>query len=432
MFQFTGGVAAMQKAFGVDGIVGATAPAVTGGPGVAGDAVTGGTAADAVHPQLKSSVARVIARMAEQGYRVRVTEMLRSQARQDELYAQGRTAPGNIVTWTRDSKHLAGLAADLIVNDSYGDPKAYELLQRIANEEGLRTLGKRDGGHVELSGVGGIASTTPGSSAAAGGMAAAVALQQKRTRNAQAHKDRVAAAAVIQRYKQSTRPLLPGVDGELPPGQRLSTLGYDMLRSDDPLSPFSVENVGNSNFGATPKLSWKSRWATAKPQLLGSGAQMVGSMGGAWLGGQVGGKGKESYASEGASIGMGLGSAFGAPGALIGGLAGGLFGGLFGKGEKPRQEPAMAALEKIERNTAQQLDLIEVQTNLLRLDSRFMNVPANFTVPTFRPGAAGSGDVSINIYPQPGQNPHTIAQAVVGALRGEQGRRGSSVDLRDM
>ena len=42
-----------------------------------------------------------------------VVEGLRSQARQAELYAQGRTKPGPKVTWTLESKHIEGRAVDL-------------------------------------------------------------------------------------------------------------------------------------------------------------------------------------------------------------------------------------------------------------------------------------------------------------------------------
>lgn len=43
-----------------------------------------------------------------------VTESFRTKARQLELYAQGRTKPWRIVTWTRDkSKHLIGEAIDI-------------------------------------------------------------------------------------------------------------------------------------------------------------------------------------------------------------------------------------------------------------------------------------------------------------------------------
>lgn len=42
-----------------------------------------------------------------------VTEAFRSQRRQDELYAQGRTRPGKVVTWTRHSTHTQRIAMDL-------------------------------------------------------------------------------------------------------------------------------------------------------------------------------------------------------------------------------------------------------------------------------------------------------------------------------
>jgi len=39
---------------------------------------------------------------------------VRSQAEQDRLYAQGRTEPGPIVTWTRNSRHITGEAVDIV------------------------------------------------------------------------------------------------------------------------------------------------------------------------------------------------------------------------------------------------------------------------------------------------------------------------------
>lgn len=43
-----------------------------------------------------------------------VLEGVRTLERQRELYAQGRTAPGKIVTWTMKSKHIDGKAVDLV------------------------------------------------------------------------------------------------------------------------------------------------------------------------------------------------------------------------------------------------------------------------------------------------------------------------------
>ncbi len=43
-----------------------------------------------------------------------VMEGVRTLERQRELYAQGRTAPGKIVTWTMKSRHIEGKAVDLV------------------------------------------------------------------------------------------------------------------------------------------------------------------------------------------------------------------------------------------------------------------------------------------------------------------------------
>lgn len=43
-----------------------------------------------------------------------VLEGVRTLQRQTELYNQGRTTPGKIVTWTMKSKHIDGKAVDLV------------------------------------------------------------------------------------------------------------------------------------------------------------------------------------------------------------------------------------------------------------------------------------------------------------------------------
>ncbi|HYE38239.1 M15 family metallopeptidase [Methylocaldum sp.] len=58
-------------------------------------------------------VAVVIAASGKLPFPVCVVEGVRSKARQAQLYAQGRTAPGRVVTWTLKSKHIDGLAVDL-------------------------------------------------------------------------------------------------------------------------------------------------------------------------------------------------------------------------------------------------------------------------------------------------------------------------------
>jgi hypothetical protein len=102
-------------------------------------------------PEFRGRLERLIDRMkSEYGYDVEVVETVRSQERQNSLFAQGRTSPGPVVTWTRASNHLTGRAADLVIDGSYDNPVAYARLAMIARQEGLRTLGPRDAGHVEL------------------------------------------------------------------------------------------------------------------------------------------------------------------------------------------------------------------------------------------------------------------------------------------
>jgi hypothetical protein len=54
------------------------------------------------------------------GLHIFITEWWRSSDRQRALYAQGRTTPGKIVTWTLKSHHMTGRAFDIAF-----DPKIY-------------------------------------------------------------------------------------------------------------------------------------------------------------------------------------------------------------------------------------------------------------------------------------------------------------------
>jgi hypothetical protein len=68
-----------------------------------------------LHPALASAVRGVISDLAAQGITIEVVQGLRTFEQQDELFAQGRTKPGPIVTQARggESNHNYGLAADL-------------------------------------------------------------------------------------------------------------------------------------------------------------------------------------------------------------------------------------------------------------------------------------------------------------------------------
>ena len=117
----------------------------------ANDVTKPSTDVAALDPELRGRLERVIERMkTEYGHDVTVVETVRSQQRQDALYAQGRTTPGSVVTWTEDSLHTQGEAVDVMVDGSWNNAKGFARLQQVAREEGLKTLGMKDPGHLEL------------------------------------------------------------------------------------------------------------------------------------------------------------------------------------------------------------------------------------------------------------------------------------------
>jgi len=67
-----------------------------------------------LEPAFRAKVEALLGALRARGHRPVIAEAWRSQARQDALYAQGRTRPGVIVTWTTDSEHTRGRAVDLI------------------------------------------------------------------------------------------------------------------------------------------------------------------------------------------------------------------------------------------------------------------------------------------------------------------------------
>jgi len=69
-----------------------------------------------VNPALAGKIRAMAGSLTENGIEIRVVQGLRTAADQDALYAQGRTAPGNIVTNARGgySWHNFGLAVDCV------------------------------------------------------------------------------------------------------------------------------------------------------------------------------------------------------------------------------------------------------------------------------------------------------------------------------
>ena len=71
-----------------------------------------------LHPRLQAILPRIKAECEAQALPVLWTDGMRTKAEQDELYAQGRTAPGTIVTNVRypNSMHNWGVAVDFCRN----------------------------------------------------------------------------------------------------------------------------------------------------------------------------------------------------------------------------------------------------------------------------------------------------------------------------
>lgn len=69
-----------------------------------------------LHPSIQNDVRKFINEAERKGIYLRVTDGIRTFAEQDTLYAQGRTAPGSIVTNAKggQSYHNYGLAFDVV------------------------------------------------------------------------------------------------------------------------------------------------------------------------------------------------------------------------------------------------------------------------------------------------------------------------------
>jgi peptidoglycan LD-endopeptidase CwlK len=93
-----------------------------------------------VQPQLADLGRELLRRLAAQGLTFKVTSGSRTQAEQDALYAQGRTKPGPVVTWTRRSRHIGGRAIDLTLfsgKNPVWESKHYYTAGKVGKELGL-------------------------------------------------------------------------------------------------------------------------------------------------------------------------------------------------------------------------------------------------------------------------------------------------------
>lgn len=95
-----------------------------------------------LHPRLDYLLDKFLKKCAENGIYIIITEGIRTQERQNELYAQGRTKSGIIVTNAKDalsSQHGWGIAIDFAINDNalVYDSKYMSKVGAIAKSVGL-------------------------------------------------------------------------------------------------------------------------------------------------------------------------------------------------------------------------------------------------------------------------------------------------------
>jgi peptidoglycan hydrolase-like protein with peptidoglycan-binding domain len=114
-----------------------------------------------VDPLLKQ-VIEYAASTAPDNIDFQIVQGLRTQAEQNALYAQGRTKPGKIVTWTRTSNHMSGRAVDfqaIVAGKPTWDEKPFvpiaQHIKKAAQALGVKIewgydLWKKDYGHIQL------------------------------------------------------------------------------------------------------------------------------------------------------------------------------------------------------------------------------------------------------------------------------------------
>lgn len=113
-----------------------------------------------LHPRLQTLCYRLIELSRQNGIEIVITQTLRTREEQDALYAQGRTAAGNIVTNARYpySMHCWGLAFDFAVKVggkvNWNRLDLYDRVGQLGKSIGLRWGGDfktiKDRPHFEL------------------------------------------------------------------------------------------------------------------------------------------------------------------------------------------------------------------------------------------------------------------------------------------
>ncbi len=108
-------------------------------------------------PNAQKACNLFMAECRKQGLNVLITETYRSQERQNYLYAQGRTRSGNVVTWTKNSRHTSRRAWDICKNikgQEYSDASFFKKCGEVAKKFNITwggTWKTPDTPHFEIS-----------------------------------------------------------------------------------------------------------------------------------------------------------------------------------------------------------------------------------------------------------------------------------------
>ena len=108
-------------------------------------------------PLAKEACNLFLSACRQKGLNVLITETYRSQARQNYLYEQGRTRPGKVVTWTKNSRHTSRRAWDICKNvkgEEYSDSAFFKNCGAVAKTLGITWGGEwktPDTPHFEIS-----------------------------------------------------------------------------------------------------------------------------------------------------------------------------------------------------------------------------------------------------------------------------------------
>jgi hypothetical protein len=100
-----------------------------------------------LHPDLQPKAQKLIDLAKAKGIDIIISQTLRTKEEQNDLYAQGRTKPGNIVTHVEYpySLHCWGVAFDIAViigGKANWDPRHYDLIGPLGESLGLEWGGR--------------------------------------------------------------------------------------------------------------------------------------------------------------------------------------------------------------------------------------------------------------------------------------------------